>query len=363
MLPGSDIITHSSFSTFQACRRRYFYAYEQGWRPQRTPAAMLLGQAVHRGLHSLAEGAALDEALPLIEHVYEEEILKAVDWPDADSAVYKLELASVTAQCLAAGYAEAWGNSRLEIIGSEQPFNLPLINPATGRSSRLFRQAGKRDRLVRLPDGRTARAETKTCGQDIGPNSDYRRVLALNQQLSMYMNADRAEGIDVETTLYDVIRRPTIQPTKVDLQDEDGCPIVLDKESGERVLKANGEPRKTGDTKKGYVVQRRRMSPDEWANKLGHDIQKRPEYYYDRFEVSRLEDDLETFRQELWQIAKDMNDCRRAGYWYRRTASCRDYNHLCSHYAICAGEVDISDGCPAGFRQAEYAHEELCDDG
>lgn len=347
----TDIITNSSMSVFKACRQKYYWAYEVGLRPDRDRAPLRIGSMIHKGLDLLAKNQSLQSVLDEIEQSYAQAV-------DLNEITMRYEL--VTVQELIRGYYYAWKDSSLRIIESEQIFELPIINPSGNKMTGL-RQAGKRDRIGCLPDGRLALLETKTTSEDIGPDSEYRRILAIDQQLSMYIAAAREDGIDLQTAVYDCIRKPTIRPCDVPLTDSNGEKIVLD-ESGNRVYKSNGQPRLSGDKNKGYTLQVRSMTPDEWREKLATDIAYRPEYYYQRFEVPRLESDIEQFRIELWMIAKDILDCRRMGRWYRNTNTCRNYSSLCPYYPLCAGEITIDNGVPAGFRQAETIHEELFDD-
>lgn len=345
-----DTITNSSISTFKTCRRKYYWAYELGLRPDRERACLRIGSMVHEGLDLLAKGVPLNDVVEVLGKIYEDQADPLDNTPD-------IAYESVTVQELVRGYNQAWSNSPLEIIESEKVFELPIYG-LNGHKMMSFRQAGKRDRIGRMPDGRLALMETKTVSEDIGPDSDYRRVLAINHQLSMYIAAARIEGLDVSTAIYDCIRKPTIRPCPVPLTDDNGDKIVLDS-SGRRVMKANGQPRLTADTAKGYELQTREMTPDEWRAKLAADIADRPDYYYQRFEVPRLESDLEEFQIELWMVAKDILECRRLGRWYRNTNTCRNYSSLCPYYPLCAGEKSISDGVPAGFRKTETVHEEL----
>ena len=347
---NNNTITNSSISTFKSCRQKYYWSYELGWRPDRDKAPLRIGSMVHEGLDMLAKGNPLDYSLNAIAMAY----AMAQD----DEQVLQYEL--VTVQELIRGYYTAWANSEIKIIESEKTFDLPITNPS-GNAMTALRQRGKRDRLCELPDGRTAIMETKTVGQDIGPDSDYRRVLSINQQLSMYIAAAQAEGHDVDTAIYDCIRKPTIRPCAVPLTDGNGDKIVVDAD-GRRIMKANGQPRQSADTAKGYLLQTRDMTPEEWRSKLASDILERPDYYYQRFEVPRMHDDLEAFRVELWMVAKDIIECHRMKRWYRNTNACRQYNSLCSYYPLCAGERDLSNGCPDGYRQAETVHEELADE-
>ena len=124
-------------------------------------------------------------------------------------------------------------------------------------------------------------------------------------------------------------------------------------------MNSNGKPRQTADTEKGYVLQTRSMTADEWREKLSADIAERPEYYFQRFEVPRLDSDIEEFKEELYMCAKDILECRRTKRWYRNTANCMAYSSVCPYYPLCAKERDMSNGCPEGYRVAESLHEEL----
>lgn len=303
-----NTLTNSSISTFQACRRKFYYSYELGLRPIAEKKSLRIGSMVHEGLDMFAKGLTPEQVRDVITSTYEGKS----EYSD------ELNLEAVTVCCLLDGYHKAWSESKIEIIESESKFELPIINnngnPMTG-----FRQAGKCDRICKLPDGRLALMETKTVGEDISAGSDYRNVLAINNQISMYINAVRARGIDVETCLYDCLRKPTIRP----------------------------------------VLKNQPMSPEQWREKLSTDIAERPEYYYQRFEVPRIESDLEEFKAELYQVSKDILECRRTNHWYKNTSNCRIWSSLCPYYRICSGELSIENGCPDGFRIAEQVHEEL----
>ena len=341
-------VTNSSMSCFKACRQKYYWSYEMLWRPDKQKSALRIGSMAHEGLDMLAKGFPLPVTLDQIRHDYE---------ANTEYQSEKLDMECVTVQCLVSGYHEVWKNSALEIIESEKEFDLPIINE-NGNPMTALRQAGKRDRICRLPDGRLALMETKTVSEDLSPESDFRKVLGINHQISMYTAAARAEGIDISTVVYDCIRKPTIKPCDVPELDEDGLKIVVD-EDGNRIRASTGRWRQTADSAGHWVVLTRPMTPEEWREKLTDDIQFRPSYYYARFEVPRLESDLAEFETELWMCAKDILECRRLKRWYRNTNHCRLYNSLCAYYPLCSGRVDTTNGCPSGFRVAETDHEEL----
>ena len=357
-IPGRDVLTNSSEQCFMTCPRMYYWSYELGWRPGRKSTPLRLGSALHKGIDYLAKGEAVPAVLDAIEGIYADHIIGAAEWPDPVAGKYDLSIESATVQCLVAGYAQAWSDSPIEIIESEAEFNLPVVNPETGACSRTFRQAGKRDRIGRLPHGRLALMETKTSGENIEPGSDFRTVLAINQQVSKYILAAREEGIDLSTCLYDVVRKPTVKPTPVPVLDDKKLKIVRNPD-GSRAYTKQHKERQTADATAGQYLVTNPMTPSQWRTKLSDDIASRPAYYYQRFEVPRLDSDLEEYRHELWWIADSIRQCRNSGHWFRNTSSCRKYNRLCRYYPLCAGEVDTTAGVPAGFRQAGYAHEEL----
>ncbi|MCK4343264.1 MAG: hypothetical protein KAY37_16240 [Phycisphaerae bacterium] len=101
---------------------------------------------------------------------------------------------------LLTGHFWRYENDDVEIIDVERTFELPLVNPQTGRASRAFALAGKIDAIVRLADGRlyaSQRERDETPEQygvrllhDIGVRPDYyfqrREVPHLEDELAEF---------------------------------------------------------------------------------------------------------------------------------------------------------------------------------
>jgi len=277
--------------------------------------------------------------------------------PVADTIALELEYERATVAALLSGYFWRWAEAPLEILATEQAFELPLVNPATGKPSKLFRLAGVIDGIVRLEDSRLAVIEHKTCSEDVSLDSDYWRRLQIDQQISIYIYAARQLGHNVATVLYDVIRKPTIKPTEVRVTDDDGLPIVLDVR-GERVLKKDGKPRQTGDTKQGYRLLTRPMTGQEWTEKLIDDIASRPEWYYARNEIPRLDQEIEECMAELWELQQALRAAQRGQAWYRTVT--RDTCPMCSYFGLCSSKTCVVVGePPEGFEFVENPHPEL----
>jgi hypothetical protein len=151
--------------------------------------------------------------------------------------------------------------------------------------------------------------------------------------------------------------KPTIKPTAVALLDSDGLKVVLD-QAGQRVLNKNGKPRQTADVDAGYVIQSRPMTADEWISKLMEDIGQRPEYYFCRQEIPRLDQDVAEFMAEVWDIQKTYRDAQRLDRWFRTVN--RNTCPMCACFALCSTKFDPSSGeSPDGFVRVSDLHPEL----
>lgn len=372
-LAGANILTHSRMQTFRTCQEKHHNRYELGIRREGDEVYFRMGGACHKGIDLRAKGASTDDAIAIATQGYE--VLPR--WCVAEEAVHDWMTERETVAVLLSGYFWIWerdgvpDNLRVaEVLESEGAFELPIRNPETGAASTVFRQAGKRDALVRLGDGRVALKETKTVGEDLDPASDYWKRLRLDNQISQYFCAVQDEGKPIDTILYDVIRKPSIAPKLVPILDADGKKIVNDAE-GKRVLKENikkngepgaghGDPIQSGNVEKGWILQQRRETPEEFGKRLLEDITARPEFYYARQEIPRLDADLARFRADLWDVAATIREARNNGRHYRNTAACTLMGR-CEYLDQCHAGID-PDNPPAGFVRVTNLHPELSGD-
>lgn len=346
---GKELLTYSRQQCFKQCRRREMYAYEYGVRRVVDGKALRMGSAYHSGLENL-ETSGLDAACEAIHDAYATSPAQDEEW----EREWRYEEETVIR--LLCGYAWRWENSGIEHVAKEQAFQLPLINPATKAESKLFLLAGKIDGIVKLEDGRLAVLECKTMSDSLAPDSDLWRRLRIDSQISLYVSAARRLGYDVSCVLYDCTRKPAIAPTPVARLCELGAKIVLDR-YGQRVKTAKGQWRQTGSTADGYTLQTRPMSVEEWGTKLTDDIAERPDWYYCRQEVARLDNDLEEFSAELWEVQQTLRESQRTGRWYRTVSRECVY---CPYFEPCTTGYDPSTGLvPDGFVFVDDRNPEL----
>jgi hypothetical protein len=309
-------LTHSRLACFRSCPRKHQIRYEYGIRTEETGFALRVGSGFHAALEAADLGSDVNAAM--------------------DSAVTDPYDQALVAAMFDA-HQRRYANQPMEVVASEQTFDLPLVNPRTGAPSTVWRFAGKTDRIVRLPDGRIALMEYKTTVRDFAPGADYWLALHMDQQISLYVIAARALGFDVQTILYDVTRRPLLRPLKA----------------------TPAESRKYTKDGRLYAAQRDvDESPEEYAERVAYDIADRPDYYFARIEIARLDQDLEECASELWQQQIAIRAAQKSGSWYRNPGACFEYNGGCEYLPICLSQ-DLGGSVPGGFVRLGDVHPEL----
>jgi hypothetical protein len=290
---------------------------------------------------------------------------KAQDYPGwctEEKDMYKWDCDQSFAQGMVQAHLEYWADENIDTIEKEREFYSPIFNPDTGRPTPNFKKAGKIDAIIRLADKRLALLERKTTSDDISPDSSYWRHLMMDQQISHYVVGAIDEGYDIETIVYDVVRKPAIKPRKIPVLDDANLKIVTNDETGERVINKTGKPRQSGG--EGMTIKTRPETPNEFGVRVYQEMTDNPERYFARQEIPRLQSDIEEYLHELWQQQKMLNECHKNGYFFRNTASCFKWNKPCRYFDICTGGgFNPEDGiAPLGFEFRE-PHSELTKKG
>jgi len=314
-------LTATSLSSLRRCPRQHYYRFEIGLSRTRKATPLRFGAAFHKGLE-LRRGLFGDDTESILATVlsaYE----PCPDWADPTAWAVERE----TLRALLLGHFWRHEHDDIQFVAVEQAFELPLVNPKTAAASRRFCLAGKMDGIVRLPDGRLAVLEVKTAGEAISPDADYWLRLRCDGQISQYVLAAQALGSNVATVLYDVTRKPTIRLRK-------------------------------GET------------PQQYGERLLADIGERPDYYFQRREIPRLEDELAEFRAELWQQAQLILETRRRAArlddssraWFRNVS--RLTCGYCQFATLCLNGIRVDPKHPpAGYEVLPDVHPELSDQG
>lgn len=341
--PDANVLTHSAESTFKTCQRRFFLRYKLGLVPSHDSDALRIGSAFHLGLEHAKAGA--DEAAieKAVRGAYADH--ECPPWLEADE--FAVEEETAVAMCLA--WHRRWKDDLIiDYVAMEQSFDLPIVNPATGRQAARVRNRGKIDGIARLPDGRLALVEHKTTGEAIDPGSDYWRRLQLDSQISRYFRAAQAIGFAVDTTVYDVTRKPQIRPKAITKADR---------------AQATHHGHYYGVPLTGMCPERE--APRMYGARLLADMAERPDHYFARMEIPRLAADLDEFATEQWVMKNQIRECEleqeRAGIaaWPRNTGACTS-PYKCQYLDVCRGmRGDPTQELPNGFKIADRLHPEV----
>lgn len=335
----TEPLTHSRLACFRACPRKAQLSYEYRLKPIYTDLPMRVGSAFARAVEAHAKGLDVEAAM-------------------GDGLADPYDLALVAAMFTT--HVARWEGHGLEHVHAELEFHdVPIVNPETGRATSVYGSDGKIDRIVRLPDGRLAIMEYKTTSKDFAPGSDYWLRLHIDLQLSIYLLAARHLGIDVSTILYDVTRRPALQPKQVPILDADGLKIVRDA-TGARVRNKDksGSWRQSASSADGYVMETRPETPDEYGARCVESMQADPDKHFARIEVARTDADLDDARAEIWQQQLAHREAQRSGRWYRNPEACFGVNTRCAYVDICRSR-GLDQFTPEGFQRVANAHSEL----
>lgn len=341
--PDAGLLTHSSEAAYKTCPRKFALQYRLGIRPAFDSDALRLGSAFHIGLEQLKAGKHEDEAATAVVMAYAEH--DCPPWLTPEDFDTERE----TAVALVRGYARRWASDMIvDYVAVELPFNLPIVNPDTGHETPTFRTAGKIDGIARLPDGRLALVEHKTTGESIEPGSDYWSKLLIDGQISRYVLAARQLGHDVQTTVYDVTRKPQIRPKAIAKADR---------------AQATSQGYYHGVKLTGMCPERE--TPQLYGARLLTDLAERPDFYFARMEIARLESDLEEYRWEQWTMQKSIREAelntrvRGLAAWPRNSGACTS-PYRCTYLDVCRGtKGDPAELIPDGFKRVERLHGEL----
>lgn len=419
---GRDLFTQTRMRAFRKCPRFHFLRFEAGLVDLEDKKALRMGSAFHVGQEVLAKlPPALTEAQrkdldekELAEHDAVREkattdaILAALEGyngnPPGSMDPNEWAVEREIVGRLLQGYAWRWQNEQIEILQAERKFKQPIIDVETGqpvyriipskvgppRRVQLWR-AGMIDKMVRMPDSRVSILEHKTTGDSIKVDSDYWKQAKMSSQVTFYFKAaqDDPNCPTPDAIFYDVIRKPAIEPKLLTIGETREFLGLACRKGKKTVVKPKDEARGTYSGEEfeldvrgtvdnedpdntviemvivdgavaEYEGNRLRETPTMFGARLFQDMLDRPEMYFAREEVPRLQGDLDEFAVDIHQTVEMILYCQRTGQWPKNTDSCV-YPFRCEFYNLCSNNVQVTvDGKPPkGFKKLEHVHPEL----
>lgn len=356
---AEQLYTTSRLRVWRECQRKEFYKYTLGIQTPSTPA-MRFGTYCHGAL----------------EHWYRAWMLGKPELRLVDALEYINDLADIDEvdrirlRAIVVAYDARWGGEDWEILGVEVEFRYWLGDIEIG---------GKLDALIR--DRATRKiwiVEHKTSTADTSPGSPYWAKLALDTQISIYIDG-AAYGLDhaeVAGCIYDVLKRPMHELKLATPEiarkytEGTGCSKcggcgkagAIVQGRGHYIVQFGDEPKQIeceGCAGTGWKIDKKKNKPDaphlyanqraadetfdEYEERVVGEISERVDDYLSRGIIVRLDSELPLRRQELIDTITAMRALGAAGLHPPNHSSCAIGRDMCSFYGACSGVQDIND--------------------
>lgn len=314
--------TNTSLATARRCLREYELRYELQLEldyEDREP--LQVGQAWHRAFHAQQTGrdpyAEIDARAP------------SPLW------IEKLRR-------LFAAYAWHWKDQPLEFDASEHTFRTEIAGSEF---------EGQLDGIVWM-DGRRGIIERKTTSDGLDSESAYWDRLRLDVQTGIYSSA-----IDFrpDFILYDVVRKPTINPKRLTKAECSRMTKELVTSGSAAYFGEHFDVHQLHDL---LIVGRE--SVELYGARLTADIGDRPDFYFARRPVDRTAGDYAALHDDLRMQVDIIERARDTDSFPRNPDSCAAFGR-CAFFGICSNNVhpQVGESPPFGFRRREHRHPEL----
>ena len=322
------IMTHSALRSYE-CPMRYKLAYVLKYRSKKIARALSLGLAAHKAIElfwtAIRDGAKDPLACAL----------------SGLNELQGFDLALIRPMIIA--YVAAWSFHKWTVLAIEKKFSLALTHP-DGRVHPDHLVEGRIDLILRGPDGIVKLIDHKTSGVDVSEGSSYRKRLARDEQMSIYMDGATSLGYDIGRIVYDVLKKPRIKPKIA--TPEEKRKMVKDKATGE--MRLDKRQRDRDET------------PDEFEYRVAMKIAESPSDYIVRIPLERTKEQLDEMRANLWNQAHHIEQDLENDHFASRSWLCRSNGMECQFLPFCEEGKSLND--PYLFNQIGVQHPELEED-
>ena len=263
------------------------------------------------------------------------------------SELSPIEKARATA--LARNYAWCWTGFKGEIVGVELPLEVEL------KETNGWLLSGTIDTLTRR-DGEYIMIEHKTKAGEVDKIHDgYYRKLKHDMQITMYHILLECNGMPVEQTIYDVIRKLGTSAKRIPagkLDDENpkaGTQAEMCKLGTYHGMELDGkdlawlaaymEKKTLGEVDPGPLKE----SPKLYEFRMSVAIAEDPEKYFKQYgQIRRTHEQMGSAITALRSVCNRIDDTpHEEEQWCQNTSQCNSYGTACEYMDVCAGFQDI----------------------
>jgi hypothetical protein len=272
--------------------------------------------------------------------------IDAINASIGDGADDSTQLIAAKCRALLRGYDARWRDSGYVTVECEKTLTAPLVNPDTGAKSRTFDLGGKLD-VIATYEGRLCLIDHKTTSVDIqDPDAPYWRQLVVEGQASHYGILGWANGYKFESTVWDAIRKPTISPKK--LTKAERAHVVSSERYFDIAISRPSLELLIGEDRESIEMYEARLTNDCTS--------ERPQWYFQRRPVPRVDFELMEYAKQLWDISQDIITTRAQDRHHKNSGACMMYGSPCKFLGVCSGHDEITSD---NWQKKEHRHAEL----
>jgi hypothetical protein len=198
-------LSYSGIRTFCNCRRAYYWKYIKDIESIKRADYFSFGSMIHECLESFYK--KIDYNKLFLENYPEHSS------DEKQAKYYGMGIGMMQ------GYEAKYSDdlSLFDVIGTELEFEVPIINPATGRHSRKFTLRGKIDGIISL-NGKYWILEHKTAAK---ADTNYLDTLWHDLQITLYAVAyEMMSGVKIEGILYNILKKTGLRLKKSESLEE-----------------------------------------------------------------------------------------------------------------------------------------------
>lgn len=332
-MAGELVLSASSISTWQTCKRRYFYEKIKGMQPVEADA-LAFGSAMHRGFEQIFR--RMMESKQAGETYSKEFHLATVE--DACLSALAVDLSAsdrIKVEVLLGKYCRQYleeDMERLTVFGVEMHAYENIISPSM-RTMRGMGVQGYCDALA-MYDGKVCIIEHKTTSV---LNDDYFDRATIDMQVYLYADlfsraiAHSHDDMPVSMVIYDAVQKP-------------------------RHEMAVGETDEEFDARKAAAKcpERCKRKEAETESDFRARLEASIDESYFRREYIRIDDALaKEMREELWAVAHEIKGCK---CYSKSTCNCMKWGR-CPFMDVCLNHGSF-DGLEEKFTERRARHEE-----
>ncbi len=344
--PKIRLLSSSRLKASRRCARYHAIKYEMGYESTRKSDPLVQGGLLHSAMEAWWESWQRGGRgrTPL------QAALEALDVAVLANEVDRFTVARM--QAMVEGYHARWAPEMeagdWEVLGIELEFVAPLVHPTTGERARGWIMGGKLDVLARhRPTDRVLLIEHKSSSEDLAVGGKYWKRLRMDGQVSVYFDGAASLGHKVDACVYDVLRKLDHKPHRATPLEE--RTYTKEKRNKEGVIT---EPSRL------YKTQREEDETAEaYLDRCRAAIAEKPEAFFLREDVVRLEREMVEHRLEAWEQARLIDEREAAGFASRNTDACFDFHRECEFFDPCSGSGSLDD--QTLYRLRTTVHPEL----